>query len=74
MTGLVRLAPALVSLAPQIAEGPAPTRTASLPEPGTGPTAGVREAEPFSSVLPDRNSLTLKSKVIVAAGLRDPLG
>ena len=48
MTGIVRLDPARVALEPQIEEGPALTRTASLFEPGTGLSAGVWEAEPFT--------------------------
>jgi uncharacterized protein len=51
VTGVVRLDPALVGLQPQVAEGPALTRTASLFEPGAGLTAGVWEAEPFTEYI-----------------------
>jgi uncharacterized cupin superfamily protein len=52
MTGIVRLDPARVGLEPQLVEGPALTRTASLFEPGAGLTAGVWEAEPFTEHIP----------------------
>lgn len=50
-TGIVRIDPALVGLRPQVVEGPALTRTASLFEPGGGLTAGVWEAEPFTEYI-----------------------
>ena len=52
MTGVVRLDPALVALEPQIAEGPALTRTSNLFAPGAGLSAGVWEAEPFTEHVP----------------------
>jgi uncharacterized cupin superfamily protein len=52
LTGIVRLDPARVTAEPQIVEGPALTRTASLFEPGAGLTAGVWEAEPFTEHIP----------------------
>jgi uncharacterized protein YndB with AHSA1/START domain/uncharacterized cupin superfamily protein len=52
MTGVTRIDPTDVSARPQVTEGPALTRTASLFEPGAGLTAGVWEAEPFSEHIP----------------------
>ena len=52
MGGIVRLDPALVALEPQLPEGPALTRTASLFEPGAGLSAGIWEAEPFTEHIP----------------------
>jgi uncharacterized cupin superfamily protein len=46
--GIVRLDPARVASEPQLVEGPALTRTASLFEPGAGLSAGVWEAEPHT--------------------------
>jgi hypothetical protein len=46
MTGVARLDPALVALEPQVARGPAPTRTSNPFAPGAGLSAGViRERE-----------------------------
>ena len=52
MTGVVRLDPSSVTSSPQLVEGPALTRTASLFEPGDGLSAGVWEAEPFTEQSP----------------------
>ena len=52
MTGVVRLDPSAVTSRPQVVEGPALTRTASLFEPGDGLTAGIWEAEPFTEHVP----------------------
>ena len=52
MSGVVRLDHALVALEPQVAEGPALTRTSYLFAPGAGLSAGVWEAEPFTEHVP----------------------
>jgi uncharacterized cupin superfamily protein len=51
MTGITRLDPKAVASQPQVTEGPALTRTASLFEPGQGLTAGIWEAEPFTEAI-----------------------
>ena len=48
MSGIVRLDPSAIDACPQVQEGPALARTASLFAPGGGLSAGIWEAEPFS--------------------------
>lgn len=52
MPGITRIDPSTIGATPQVQEGPALTRTASVFEPGLGLSAGVWEAEPHTEHVP----------------------